>query len=216
MRDHQQPSQLSRRTLVAALAAASAAVAVPATAIAGPQPVDPIFALIDAHRLAHQRYLAAIDFREQLRASLPKDVVRPGRVDVGGVLRGRNYWYSHEQIKEHVRSSFVKSKMSDLPENLRQQWKDWNRKMHTELQVDIERQRRLHVEAGLTDAEDAFYDASEAEAAAIDAVYDATATTVAGLLAFIRYVVAHERIDDKDQSYQIASAVERALSGIVA
>jgi hypothetical protein len=206
-----QSSTVSRRGILGAIAATAALPAITTAALAT---TDPIFALIEQHRIARQRYDAARDAAGALQQSLPYDVGRGPRVQISWKTRdgGRVpiYAYSHDQISETAARL-----MENYPGLV---LKEWKRAKHATFQADVVRQRVLQKGAGLYVAIDAEKEADLAEAAAIRALYEALATTPAGLLAFTSYMLKYESKYyagfEQDPDYSLVAAVQRSLEGM--
>jgi len=148
-RSYFRTDMMSRRRLVTAMGGlAAAAATLPVGRASAAEPTDPIFALIEAHRMARARYDGVRDAAEALFQNLPDDV---------------------------------------------------------------------QADAGLITVNAAEKEADDAEAAAIDALCSVPATTIAGTLALVRYMLAYDRkyldsrIDEAHPGYRIAFAVERLL-----
>jgi|GEM_PF-6025855 len=192
-----------------------------ATASAGDlTPADPIFAAIDAHRDAEATYQSAIEAHIALLDSLPEHVTGHARVRIGTTKdldTGEShpkFAYSHREISEEFEARMRPAHQSAL-KKLRER----RGTMHVALQTVIDRHAKLQDEHGLTAASAAQKAASNAASAAFQRLFEVMPTTVAGVLALVRYlrtILNEGSNEDAALGHRIADAVEHALTRIAA
>lgn len=210
----------SRRAALAALAGAGAVVAGglrPSIGAAAPPP-DPVFAAIEAHRVARAAYEAAKKKATAIGEQNPHAAWGRPRVQMA-TLRHRGgeaipkLAYSHDDIRQWARSFSYSKK----PEE-RRRTKIWIAEKIRKFDMEERRWWEWRETSGFETADMEQQVADDDEHDAYLKLVRCTATTLPGAVAYAQYVVAHERkhcdFDDTDPRFDFVTTLERTLAGL--
>jgi hypothetical protein len=215
---------LSRRNLfmgsVAVLASTTAAVAAPSIAAAATGPGDPIFAVLDAYRQAHEAYIAAFSDEELEEMGEPHSrafqaVLRTRPTTPAGLAALTNWARDQVYPTAETAETWLAEDLCTLNATIDDATRGmaglepWSPRLHlalddpiyaaVEAHIAAEREhlRKVHVSAALHDTDPGYDEAFAVTAAAdevryasMDALLEVEPTTIAGLLALVDHVEA--------------------------
>jgi hypothetical protein len=199
----------TRRGIITGILAAAT---LPATAIAAPVAVDPIFAAIEAHRGAFASWMQSNDAINTLEATLPKSVTRWPRVLVGRNGKKPIYAESHPAIdnffKRHIgftlaainydRETIRQIEPSELRretieaagKKLELDLRIARTKAHAELDRVITRRNSIRASSGLEALEQENETLCNVQCILRSDMIDTNPTTPAGVAAILIYLLA--------------------------
>jgi hypothetical protein len=206
---------LSRRNALAALGSLPA-LGIPIAGAAVAAATDPIFAAIEAHKRAWAVFEEAVEVRDKLHASTPKDVRRQPRVEVGPV---RELISSHETLEdgtfvfrsrngEPTGEMYYAYSLPDIERNVprklsKAEQRRWIALRHQELKADMRAQFKKRKAAGLQAAMEREREMSEIESQAAQALATTVPTTMAGLRSLMVHWARHINDFTDDDTRQL-------------
>ena len=170
---------------------------------------DNTFALIAAHRAAYCDQIQALQAKEDLVQSVPKEVLATPRVVLGvypsltGQAPTQSMWATTAaEIDDHV-DRLVEERsiiwptghMGPIREHFEAKRNEWKAELAEAQRVNKQRQD----ETGLTAVQNAETAATATAMESWDNLLSSRPTTLAGALAFTRYVIECQRRDRTDQ-----------------
>lgn len=216
--------KLSKRDILAGAAAA----AIPTFAGANSLPAsaagtDPIFALIERHRAAEAERSRLLDLVNAAYDRVPDSIQATlWRVHIGLFVTPGGYLSSHASSHNEIDHGFenaIKRPNNETPDEFRTR----RAEAHAALDRNREMLERALREAGCREAEAALEAADKVVEAVEEPLAAATATTVAGLFALVRYAdeVADEEVGqrlsvDESMALYLLPAIERSLVRLMA
>jgi hypothetical protein len=195
--------------------AAVAVAAVPAAANASPAALDPIFAVIERHRVESRLYDEAIVDQSNLEETLPEEITRSPRVQIG--LRDRvNPWYLHSR---HDIDLYLK-RAPDFASTPK-----IRARLHDEFDRDVAEIKAKQDQCGLTAAELRTEHLCNSCQKLAWAIATTVPTSMAGVAAVLRYANEWEdageewpgtdEIGSDGWHYQLRQTLAEALDAII-